>query len=116
MATDDLRAELYRLEKLPAGAGRTAERVEYLRRRAIHFRLNMLAPVGEQYEAIAFWLLESDDELARLRAEVAALHAQLQKQAYVVPEGSQLVVPPHVGRVGYVLVRGGHVVVQEGTP
>lgn len=55
------------------------------------------------------------DELARLRAEVAALHAQLQAQAYVVPEGAQLVVPPHVTEVGYVLVRGGHVAVQEGT-
>lgn len=55
-----------------------------------------------------------DVELEALRREVSALHAQLQRQAYVVPEGAQLVVPPHVGQVGYVLVRGGHVAVQEG--
>lgn len=57
-----------------------------------------------------------DVELEALRREVSALHAQLQRQAYVVPEGAQLVVPPHVTEVGYVLVRGGHVDVQGVTP
>ena len=87
MVTDDPRAELDRLEAM-YGKGDPSSGWD-----------NFRWEVAYTFPALA-----------------AALHAQLQAQAYVVPEGAQLVVPPYVGRVGYVLVRGGHVAVQEVTP
>lgn len=106
-----LLAELVRLGPDSPGGEAVADRMD------ASWRVMSAAMVEDAGKLAAAMNAAADvrAEIARLRAEVSALHAQLQKQAYVVPDGAQLVVPPHVTEVGYVMMRGGHVAVQEGT-